>query len=246
MNDSAGTKQCPPDFFIMEQQITLLNGLRMYVDSREQPSFVPWLLADFAALKGNKSVIEFCSGNGAASFWTIDRGFQGEITLLDNRLSVLKLAEKTVQENGISGVSFLCGDLEDFSTSKKYDAVLCNPPFFVETIQSRDFDQRAIRHESGGMMELVCEKASKTLKQKGHLYICHIPTRSAELLLTLDKYHLVAKKARVCRNTHESTPFLMLIDAVYMGGNGLQILPDFIVKKENGEETDEMKRVLER
>ena len=35
-------------------------------------------------------------------------------------------------------------------------------------------------------------------------------------------------------------------DAVYMGGNGLQILPDFIVKKENGEETDEMKRVLER
>ena len=240
----AGTLSCPPHFYIMERVITLFNGLRLYVDSREQPSFVPWLLADFAMLKGNKSVIEFCSGNGAASFWAINHGLQGEVTLLDNRESVLKLSEKTVSENRLTGVSFVCEDLERFSTSKKYDAVMCNPPFFAESIQSLDLDQRAIRHESGTMMDLVCEKASKALKQKGHFYVCHIPTRTIELLLTLEKYHLKAKKMRLCRNTKDSTPFLILLDAMYMGGEGLQILPDLIVKDQNGEDTEEIRRIM--
>ena len=224
----------------------LNNGLVFYAGDSKQPSIVPWLLGSFSSLNGRKNVLEMCAGNGAASFWCVDNGFKGTITLLDRREHVLSYAIKTIEENQLTGIECVCGNVKEFRSSKKYDAILCNPPFFSEYSVSKDDDLRAIRHEEGLTLELLCEAVTRSIKQKGHFYLCHTPSRFAEIVVALYSSKLEIKKIRFCRHTASSLPFLVLIDAVYLGGKGVTVMPDFIVQDEAGNYTEEMKKMIER
>ncbi|MBQ8995448.1 MAG: methyltransferase, partial [Oscillospiraceae bacterium] len=165
----------------------LKNGLKLFVESTEQPSIVPWLLGSFASLKGNQNVLEFCAGNGAASLWCVDNGFRGNILLLDQRANALQLAEKTIDQNHLSAIKTICSSVETFRSSEKFDCILCNPPFFSESFISKDDDLRAIRHEGGLTLDELCMSSAMSLKQKGHFYLCHTPSRLSEIILSLDK-----------------------------------------------------------
>ena len=242
----AGTYSVRLLFSIMEQSIILKNGLCLYVDSMEQPSIAPWLLAHFSSIKGKQSLLELCSGNGASSFWCIDNGFSGDTVLLDRRESVLRLAEKTIEYNSLSNVRTCCSTLEQYRADKKYDVVICNHPFFSEAFTSEDDDIRAIRHEEGLTLDQLCGVVSKAIKQRGHFYLCHIPSRLIDVLKALDDKKFEIKGIRFCRDTSGALPFLVLIDAVFMGGKGVTIYPDFVVKDSSGHYTEEMKELCER
>ncbi len=224
----------------------LKNGILLYADKTEQPSIVPWLLGSFSSLAGKKSLLEMCSGSGAASFWCVDNGFQGKITLLDFRENALFCAKKTIEANQLFDIDCICGNIEEFNPLKKYDAVLCNPPFFSENSVSKDSDLRAIRHESGLTLDLLCEAVARSIKQKGHFYLCHTPSRLIEIIISLHTARFEIKRIRFCRHTASSIPFLVLIDAVYLGGKGMTVLPDFIVQDNSGENTAEMNSLIER
>jgi len=111
---------------------------------------------------------------------------------------------------------------------------------------SKDDDLRAIRHEEGLTLELLCEAVTRSIKQKGHFYLCHTPSRFTEIVVALYSSKLEIKKIRFCRHTASSLPFLVLIDAVYLGGKGVTVMPDFIVQDEAGNYTEEMKKMIER
>ena len=224
----------------------LKNGLYIYSDSSEQPSIVPWLLGSFSSLTGNKSVLEMCAGSGAASFWCIDRGLRGNVVLLDKRENALDIAKKTIEMNNLNNVECVCIPLEDYQTFHKYDAVLCNPPFFSEISISKNEDQRAIRHEGQLTLEVLCESVSKTIKQKGHFYLCHTPSRLTDIILALNKSRFEIKRIRFCRHMVNNMPFLVLIDSVFLGGKGVSVLPDLIVMDESGSYSEEMKSICER
>lgn len=224
----------------------LKNGLLLFASKTEQPSIVPWLLGSFSSLTGKKSLLEMCSGNGAASFWCVDNGFYGNITLLDFRENALFCAQKTIEENQLNNIECICGNIEEYKPLKKYDAVLCNPPFFSENSVSKDDDLRAIRHESGLTLDLLCEAVERSIKQKGHFYLCHTPSRLIEIIMALNSARFEIKRIRFCRHIASGVPFLVLIDAVYLGGKGLTVLPDFIVQDDSGEYTAEMTSLIER
>ena len=226
--------------------IKLKNGTIIFTDSSEQPSIVPWLLASFASLTGKKSVLELCSGIGASSFWSIDRGLAGKVTLLDIREKAISIAEETIRYNSIKNVECICSEVEGFRSSSKYDAIICNPPFFSEVSVSKSEDKRAIRHEGSLSLDVLCETASKCIKQKGHFYICHTPTRLVEVLMALYNNRFEPKNIRICRHASSQNPFLVMIDSIYLGGKGVNILPDFIVYDDSGSYTEEMRSLCER
>ena len=218
----------------------LKNGLTLFVDDPEKPSIVPWLLGSFSALNGKKSLLEMCSGNGAASFWCVDNGLYGRITLVDRRQNVLDVAQETIKQNKLQNIECVCSPVEEFRSSRKYDAVICNPPFFSEKSVSKNEDLKAIRHEGNLSLDVLCGSVSKAIRQKGHFYLCHTPARLIEIIITLNNYKFEIKRIRFCRHTSTSAPFLVLIDAVYLGGKGLTVMPDFIVQDESGVYSDEM------
>lgn len=228
------------------QSIKLKNGTMLLADGDEQPSIVPWLLAAFSGLTGSRSVLEMCSGNGASSFWCIDRGLTGDVALLDIRENALRIAEETADINNIDNVRCICASVEGFRSENKYDAVICNPPFFSEYSVSENEEKRAIRHEGNLSLDILCQTASKCIKQRGHFYLCHTPSRLIEVLQALSDSMFQVKRIRFCRNSVSQSPFLVLIDSIYKGGKGVNILPDFLVYDGSGSFSQEMLSLTER
>ncbi len=230
----------------MENTLTLQNGTVLYADSSEQPSLAPMMLAWFSALRNGKRVAEFCSGNGCCSFWSLDRGFRGETVLVDLRPEPLALAEKTAERNGFPGVTCVQGDVTSFRGERLFDAVVCNPPFYSEKDKPVDSSRNAVRHENGLGPEELCAAAAANLKQRGHFYVCYIPSRLTDMLCAMRSAGLEPKKLRFCRHGEGKEPFLVLIDAIYKGGRGLSVLPDLLVKDSEGNYTPEMMDICER
>ena len=203
-----------------------------------------FILAYFSALKGSRRVLELCSGCGTVSFWNYDRGFSGKTVMVDVRRDQLSLAERTAAENGFDVTAFCC-DAAEFRDTKRFDAVICNPPFFDEQDRSADPGRNAVRHENGlDPGSLFCAAAAN-LKQRGHLYICHIPDRLPDIFESLRRCGFEPKTVRFCRHSAGRLPFLVLIDAIYKGGKKLTVLPDLCVLDAEGRYTEEMMDICE-
>lgn len=229
----------------MENILTYKNGTRLFTDSSEMPSMAPLILAAFAMPAVPKHMAEFCSGNGCCTFWMADRGFRGSADLVDMRRGALSLAERTISENELESIKTCCADITSFRAEHPYQLIVCNPPFFSEKDVARDSDRSAVRHENGLTPDALCCSAAANLRQRGHFCVCYIPQRLTDMLLSMRKYQLEPKKIRFCRHSAGREPFLVLIDAIFMGGQGLSILPDLFVKGENGEYTEEMLNICE-
>ena len=132
----------------MTDSYLLHNGTRVFTDSSERPSMASFMLAYFSAVKGKKKVLEMCSGSGIVSFWNYDRGFCGKTVMVDIRSDQLKLADMTASANGLD-VETVNGDASSYRSDERFDAVICNPPFYNEQDQSADPDKKAFRHENG-------------------------------------------------------------------------------------------------
>jgi len=221
------------------------NGTKVYTDSGERPSLAAFVLGYFASLKGNRRVLELCSGSGTASFWNYDRGFRGETVMVDIRREPLEIAEKTASENSFN-VTAVQADAGSYRDGRLFDAVVCNPPFFDEADVSRQEDRSAVRHENGLTPSVLCAAAALNLKQRGHFYMCHVPDRLPDIFQSLRENGLEPKNIRFCRHTADRAPFLVLIDSIYRGGKKLTVLPDIIVFDSEGRYTEEMMDICER
>ncbi len=228
----------------MTDSFFLRNGTEMYTDSDERPSMASFMLAHFASLCGNKKVLELCSGSGVVSFWNYDRDFRGSTVMVDRRPGPLELAARTAAENGFDVLTELC-DAADYRGSARFDAVICNPPFFDERDSSRDSDRNAVRHENGLDPDRLFSAAALNIKQWGHLYICHLPDRLPDIFESMRRNGFEPKRIRFCRHSAERLPFLVLIDAIYKGGKKLTVMPDLCVFGSDGEYTDEMMGICE-
>lgn len=229
-----------------EQVLQLQNGTLVYVNEQERPSLAPLMLAYFSGLSGTKRVLELCAGSGVCSFWLWDRGLRGETVLVDKRGEPLKLAQKTAAANGFSGIVTVTEDAAFHRTPARYDAILCNPPFFLERQHSADADKDAQRHENGLSPTLLCSIVARHLKQRGRFFCCYTPQRLPELMQAMLQQNIQPKRMRFCRHSASRDPFLVLLEGRMQGGKGLMVEPDLLVKKENGEPGDEMAMICER
>ena len=229
----------------MTDSFSLQNGTPVYTDSNEKPSMAAFILASFAAVQGKKNVLELCSGSGIVSFWNYDRGFNGHTVMVDLRDEQLKLAEMTATRNGFD-VEIYCQDVLIYRSENKFDAVVCNPPFFYENSVSSDPDKKAVRHENGLDTAKLFKVAASNIKQRGHFYLCHVPDRLPDLFESMRASGFEPKVIRFCRHSADRLPFLVLIDALFKGGKKLTVLPDLNVFDEKGNYTEEMIDICER
>ncbi len=229
----------------MSDHYKLQNGTIVFTDEKEHPSMAAFILGYFSMRNKNKRVLELCSSSGAVSFWRYDRGFTGHTVMVDLRPEQLELAQKTAAENSFD-IEICCMDAEIYRGEKKFDVIICNPPFFDELNRSTDPDRNAIRHENGFSLDALFNTAALNIKQKGHMYLCHLPDRLPDLFEKMRSAGFEPKTIRFCRHSQDRLPFIVLVDTVYKGGKKLTVEPDLNVFDPHGNYTEEMIEICER
>ncbi|MDD6215095.1 MAG: tRNA1(Val) (adenine(37)-N6)-methyltransferase [Firmicutes bacterium] len=220
------------------------NGFRFGVDAV--------LLANYAKDIRSAKTLDLCTGNAIVPVLMSHKTQTPLICGIEIQKEVFSMAERTVRLNGLSKrVRLNCGDINDaekFYKKREFDVITCNPPYIpCGTAVKNDLDTKVIaRHEVLCSLEDVIRVSAKLLKQQGHLVMVHRPSRLADIIYLMRCYEIEPKRVRFVHNKIGTEPTLILIDGMYKGGKELRIAPPLYLFDENGEETEELKRIYER
>ncbi|CAB1254387.1 tRNA1(Val) (adenine(37)-N6)-methyltransferase [Clostridium sp. HV4-5-A1G] len=210
------------------------------------------LLANFADIKRNASVIDLCSGTGIIPFILVGKTPAGKIIGIEIQKDMVDMANRSVQLNDVQGkIEFIHRDLKDLKylkTLPKADVVTVNPPYKLKDsgiVSLKDEDAIA-RHEICCDLEDVIKAAKIVLKDNGKIYMIHRPDRFADIICTMRKYKIEPKFIRMVHPNINKAPNMVLIKGQNNAGRFLKWDAPLYVHKLDGSYTDEIDKIYGR
>lgn len=188
------------------------------------------LLAELVSIhKNDNSVLDLCTGNAVVPL-VLSTKTTIPIVGIELQADIYNLAKDSVIYNKKeSQITCIHGDInhiKDYFPGNNFDIVTCNPPYFKyhhDSFLNQDELKQIARHEVRVTLEDVIRVASYSIKNKGNLYMVHIPERLQEIILLLEEYQFRMKDLYFVYPKKGEMSFLILFRAIKGGNIGLKV-----------------------
>lgn len=209
------------------------------------------LLANFITIRTNvRKIIDLGTGNAPIPL-ILSKKTNAEIYGVEIQESVYQLALKSIQLNHLeSQIKLLNDDIKNIDKlfeTDTFDVIISNPPYFKinggSLVNENDYKTIA-RHEISMTIDDVLCVSKKLLKNNGVLGIVHRPERLLEILNKMRDSNIEPKKIRFVYPKDNLDCNIVLIEGTKNGKEGLKILPPLFVHDNNGNYTDEVKKMF--
>jgi tRNA1Val (adenine37-N6)-methyltransferase len=206
------------------------------------------LLADFCEAGDGEKILDLCTGNGVIPVILSALSRPSEIVGIDFQEAAVLLAEENAALNGLDNLRFICADIAEdkgLPLDASFDLVSCNPPYFEKGrgLVSSASAKLVARHETTASLEDFVVAAAAALKNGGRFCMVHRPSRLADIMETVRKHGLEPKRLRMVAPYIKEAPNILLIECIKGAGKELKILPELVVRTEDGQFTEEIKRI---
>lgn len=207
------------------------------------------LLSDFAKVKRKDSVLDLCTGTGIIPILFAGKTESPSILGLEIQEEFAEMARRSIEMNQIEDrVKVITGDLCDEKLLKsipQVNVVTVNPPYkkMMSGIKNEKDTLTIARHEVALNLEDVIKAARICLKDNGRFYMIHRPERLADILTLMRKHRLEPKTIRMVYPNQTKPPTMVLVEGLKGGGEFLKVLAPLFVYAENGEYSDEIRRI---
>lgn len=237
--EPADTQTCPPSLSLPEGtgRETLPGGTAVFTGPGHRIGTDALLLADFTAPGDSRkttpradiSACDLGAGCGILILSLLDRGLAGRAVGLEIDPTGAALLEEAARENGFSRLEAIHTDFRSWRTSRPFDIVVANPPYFRAGPLPPDPVRAGARHEQHGTLPELCAAARRLLKDRGRFCLCYPPARLADLFCALREEGLEPKRLQLVRKAPGAAPWLALVEARKAGGVELAVLPERIL-----------------
>lgn len=207
------------------------------------------LLSDFAKIRKNDLVMDFCTGTGVLPILLYGKSQAKGIMGIELQDEFAEMARRSVALNKIEDkVTILQGDIREEKLLKslpKFNVVTVNPPYKKENsgiINEKDALTIA-RHEVSLNLEEVIRGARIVLKDQGRFYMIHRPERLADILTLMRKYRIEPKRLRMVYPNTKKAPTMVLVEGLRDGGEFLKVEAPLYVYNDDGTYSDEIRRI---
>lgn len=222
-----------------------IGGLHIWQDKREFCFGIDAvLLSAFAEIKKGDRVLDLCTGNGIVPILLAGKTEAAEIRGIEINPVQVRLAERSIEENGLSHVRVTEADIKNAAEvvcGRRFDAVTSNPPYIKDgRIQNPSRNRAIARHEILCTLSDVLKSAAACLRFGGRFYMVHRPDRLAEIMEEMRRHRLEPKRVRMVHAKAGSEASLVLIEGILGGGTFLHVMPPLILYTEDGTYTKEV------
>ena len=202
------------------------------------------VLADFAKLPKNASVLDLGSGCGTLGLLLCAKDESCSVQGIELSQDAHRMALHNSRTNNISHrLNSVCGDLrnipENFSAGS-FSCCISNPPYFSSGPQSRKTP--LARREDVCSLKDLFSAAAWALQYGGDFYIVHRPERLAELCACGTQHKLEAKQLLLLRHKEDGPVSLILLQFRKGGKPGL-IWQEESLMRTDGTPTDYYRRL---
>ncbi|MBN2730053.1 MAG: methyltransferase [Bacteroidales bacterium] len=166
------------------------------------------ILAAFSAQTDCENALDIGCGCGILSLM-IAQKTNGEIFAIDIDEAAVSEADSNFQwSNWSDRLSVKHISLQEFlkNTEKKFDKIICNPPYFKNSLKSEDIKRNLARHDESLTFEELAKAVSKLLSRNGHFDVI-LPYDSGEemeKLMSIEGLHLHSQM--LIRNYKDEKP----------------------------------------
>lgn len=207
------------------------------------------LLADFCRGTTKEHVADFGTGTGILPLLLHARGKGGTFEAFEIQPQMAEMARRTMALNGLTEVIRI--HERDITQARgvvpdgSLDAIVCNPPYGLSgtTLVNPSGALATARHQPPEGLDNWYRMAYLLLKGKGRFAMVYPAPRMLEAMQSLEKAHMVPKRFRLIYPRVDKPANLVLIEAVKDAKPMLHPEPPLIVYQENGDMTEELKRI---
>ena len=207
------------------------------------------LLADFARIHQNDSVVDFGTGTGVIPILLAGRNKGKNIIGIELIPEMAEMASRSVLLNKLENrIQIICGDVKDTANwlaPGSIDSIVCNPPYGIpgRTLNNESEMKRIARHQIQDTLPVFFATAWKLLKGKGKVFLVYPAPQMLELMDQLRKNRLEPKHFRLVYPYIDRSPVLVLLEAVKDARPMLHPLPPLILYNQDRSLTNELKSI---
>jgi tRNA1Val (adenine37-N6)-methyltransferase len=188
-------------------------------------------------------VLDIGTGTGLLSLMLAQQ-LEGNIDAIEVDKSAFEQARQNFSSSPWGDrISAFLDHVQSFRPSKKYDLVICNPPFYENELKSPDHRRNMALHDAGLTIAELVPLAKAFLKADGRFAVLLPAARAQELeSLASTNQFKIAHKALV-KQTRRHSPFRVMY-ILRCGEAKSSPLPEEIIIKEEDAYTSEFYSLL--
>lgn len=207
------------------------------------------LLADFARVRPDMRICDLGTGTGILPLLLLGRCPSITCDAVEIQPDAAQRAMRTMQLNEVEDkIQVHCQDLRavrSFLPHGGYHMVICNPPYTPENsaLLSPNPALSTARQETMCTLDDIAAAAAWLLKSRARFELMLPAARLADAFDILRKNRLEPKRLRMVHANAKRPARLVLIEAMLDVRPGLIIEEPLLVKDDQGNDTDEVKRI---
>lgn len=122
--------------------------------------------------QGGSRVLDIGTGTGLIALMMAQRFPDAHVDAIDIDADAAAQAEDNARRSPFADrVAVRCVSLQEFEIEREYDSIVCNPPFFTQSLQSPDNKRTLARHSVALPFDDLFRHARRLLSEDGVLSI---------------------------------------------------------------------------
>ena len=122
--------------------------------------------------QGGKRVFDIGTGTGLIALMMAQRFPEAHVDAIDIDADAASQAEDNARRSPFADrVAVRCVSLQEFVAEREYDSIVCNPPFFTQSLQSPDSKRTLARHSIALPFDDLFRHARRLMSDDGVLSI---------------------------------------------------------------------------
>lgn len=140
------------------------------------------LLGALASHPSPGHCIDIGTGTGILALFMAQKFPDAEITAIENEAAIYEQAKANIEASAFSNrIELVHGDFMEFASGLKYDLIICNPPYFSNSLKKTDSEKNRAIHNTGLAMEKLLPKSSELLNKNGLIWFIYPPFEAEKL-----------------------------------------------------------------
>ncbi len=151
------------------------KGLRVTTDA--------CLLGALAQHPKPLNIIDIGTGTGVIALMLAQRFEDANVDAIDIEKAVVEQATNNIHQSKFAKrIKLHHGDYLQHSLEKKFDLIVCNPPYFKDHLQKQSSEKNIAIHNETLNHKLLLKKAISDLKEQGIFYVILPPFEADQLM----------------------------------------------------------------
>lgn len=134
------------------------------------------LVGAWAALDGARRILDIGSGTGVIALMAAQRNADADIVAIDVDKAATECAARNFERSPwAERLSAKCVRVQDFADDERFDAIISNPPYFLDSLLSPSQQRTMARHAVTLTFEELSDSVCRLLSDDGHFTLI-LPT----------------------------------------------------------------------